>query len=46
MSVKNFSSIEKCFLDEDFSNKQVYAKVSCLLNEKYHFTVGFAIGAD
>ena len=31
MSVKIFSSLEKCFLDEDFSNKQVYAKGSCLL---------------
>ena len=43
MSVKIFSSIEKCFLDEDFSNKQVHKEGSCLINEKYHLTIGYAI---
>jgi len=27
MSIKLFSSLEKCFLDEDFSNKREYTKV-------------------
>ena len=46
MSIKLFSSLEKCFLDEDFSNKREYTKGSCLLNEKYHFTVGYGIGKE
>ncbi len=41
MVLKLFSSLEKCFLDEDFSKKTEYTEGSCLQNERFHFTVGF-----
>ncbi len=44
MSVKIFSSLEKCFLDENFYGKKEYARGSCLLNERFRFTVGYAVG--
>lgn len=46
MYVKIFSSLEKCFLDEDFSAKHEYTRGSCMLNERFHFTVGYGMGKE
>ncbi len=33
--------MEKCFIDESFENKPTLSHASCLLGEKFHFTVAF-----
>ncbi len=38
---KTISSMEKCFLDEDFSSKAEYSSGSCLLGEEFAFQAAY-----
>ena len=43
---KILSSLEKCFLDDDFSNKPELAIASMLCNEQYSFCVAITMNGD
>lgn len=46
MRAKLISSLEKCFLDEDFNSKKEYKKSSMLKNELFHFQICYSSSAE
>ena len=46
MRIKLLSSLEKCFLDEDVACKTEYQGGTMLLNEMFHFQIGYASDAS